>query len=368
MNQFVRENEEQFKHLIRNSFDMMVLLDANGMQHYVSDSCEHILGYAPAELMGVPVIDLFIHPEDKEKTRTGLTDIIENGKNGGTQYRHRHKNGGWVYLEAFGTNQLDNPEVQSVVLNVRDITERKRTEEALKESEARLSEINATKDRLFSIISHDLRSPFNSIMGFSQILAEQVAQKDYEGIENYARIIQNSSIRAMDLLTNLLEWSRTQTGSIEFNPGYFELVTGIREVMELMSDAADHKSITISERLPHHLPVLADKAMIQTILRNLISNGIKFARPGGSIVISAANADQQVNVSVADDGIGINEKEASRLFRPESHMSRPGTKMEKGTGLGLLLCKEFIDLHEGRIWVDSEPGKGSTFHFTVPAG
>src|SRR6056297_1035949 len=184
--EFVPGREEQFKQLIRNSFDMLVLLDQEGIQYYVSDSCEHILGYTPEELMNVSVIDLFIHPDDRAITREGLRDIIENNKNGGTQYRHRHKNGGWVYLEAFGTNQLDNPAVASVVLNVRDITERKKAEQALKESEARLSELNATKDRFFSIISHDLRSPFNSIVGFSDLLATQVRNKDYQGIERYA--------------------------------------------------------------------------------------------------------------------------------------------------------------------------------------
>jgi PAS domain S-box-containing protein len=363
-----RRNEEHFKHLIKNSFDMMVLLDAEGIQRYVSESCEYILGYKPEELTDVPVIDTFLHPDDREKAREGLRDIVENNKNGGTQYRHRHKNGDWVYLETFGTNQLENPEVGWVVLNVRDITERKQIEQALKESEARLSKLNATKDRLFSIISHDLKSPFNSIMGFSQLLVEQIHRKDYEGVDHYARIIQNSSQRAMDLLTNLLEWSRTQTGNIEFNPAYIELVTLIQETMDLLSDSAEQKSVTLSGRLPHHLPVLADKAMIETILRNLISNGIKFTRAGGSIVISAIQTNEYVKVSVSDDGIGIGEEDIQRLFRPETHLSTLGTSKEKGTGLGLLLCKEFIDMHEGNIWADSKPDKGSTFCFTIPNG
>src|SRR6056297_111048 len=203
---------------------MIVLLDSDGIQRYVSQSCENIVGYEPAELMNIPVIEKLIHPEDRGKALAGLKDIMDNQTNGGTQYRHRHKEGGWVHLEAFGTNQLHNPDIQSVVLNVRDITERKEAEEALRESEARLSELNATKDRIFSVIGHDLRSPFNSIIGFSQLLAEQVKEKDYEALDEYARIIQESSKKAMDLLTNLLEWSRSQSGNIEFNPEYFDLV------------------------------------------------------------------------------------------------------------------------------------------------
>jgi PAS domain S-box-containing protein len=358
--------EKKYKQLIRNSFDMIVLLDANGVQHYVSESCEYILGYKPEELVNVPVIDKFIHPEDQEKTRTGLRNILQYSTNGGTQYRHRHKNGGWVYLEAFGTNQIDNPAIQSVVLNVRDITERKNAEQALKESEARLAELNATKDRLFSIIGHDLRGPFNSIVGFSDLLLNQIEEKDFEGIERYARIIRDSSHRAMDLLTNLLEWSRAQSGKIEFNPEYVELVTVIDEIIALLNDSAQQKSITISRNLPHHLPVLADKDMIHTILRNLVSNGIKFSNSGGNIIINAEQVDDQLTVSVADDGVGISEEFLDKLFHIEKSHSTMGTLKEKGTGLGLLLCKDFVEKHGGRIWAESTEGEGSIFYFTIP--
>ncbi|MBS3771619.1 MAG: PAS domain S-box protein [Bacteroidales bacterium] len=360
------ESEQRFKQLIRNSFDMIVLLDTNGIQHYVSESCEYILGYKPEELVNVPVIDQFIHPEDQEKTRTGLLNILNNSNNGGTQYRHWHKNGGWVYLEAFGTNQIDNPSIQSLVLNVRDITERKNAEQALKASEDRLAGLNATKDKLFSIIGHDLRGPFNSIIGFSNLLTNQVQQKDYEGVERYARIIRDSSYRAMDLLTNLLEWSRAQSGKIEFNPEYIELVTVINEVTDLLNDSAQQKSITISQHLPHNLPVFADKDMVLTILRNLISNGIKFTNPGGEIMIRADQQDDRVMVSVADSGVGISEDDFDTLFRMENSRPKPGTQQEKGTGLGLLLCKEFVEVHGGQIWAESTEGAGSVFYFTIP--
>ncbi len=359
-------DEDWFKQLIKNSFDMIVLLDANGMQHYVSESCEKILGYKPEELTGIPVIEEMLHPEDQESTKKDFVDILEKKAHGGAQYRHRHKNGGWVYLEAFGNNQLDNPVIKSVVLNVRDITERKQAERIIKENEIRLKELNDTKDRFFSIIGHDLKNPFNSVVGFSNLIVDHVQKQDYERVAEFATIIQNSAERAMSLLMNLLEWSQAQTGKIDFNPEYIELVSVINEVLELFNDSAQQKSITISKNLPHSLPVLADKAMINTILRNLISNGIKFTRTGGIIIILAEQVENELIVSVADNGVGIKEDAVDNLFRIDYSYTTVGTNRETGTGLGLLLCKEFIDLHGGKIWIESELGKGSTFYFSIP--
>ena len=363
---YILGDEERFKQLIKNSFDMIVLLDSRGIQHYVSESCEKILGYKQKELIGIPVIEKMIHPEDQESTKRDFIDIVENKANGGAQYRHRHKNGSWVYLEAYGTNQLDNPIIKSVILNVRDITERKNAEQIIKDNEIRLRKLNATKDRFFSIIGHDLRSPFNSVVGFSNLIAEQIQKQDYVGIEKYATIIQDSTQRAMNLLTNLLEWSQAQTGRIEFNPEYIELVSLINEVLELSNDSAQQKSITIYKKLPHNFPVFVDKAMISTILRNLISNSIKFTKTGGEIIINVEQKEKQLIVSVTDNGIGIKEENIDKLFRIEYSYSTIGTNRETGTGLGLLLCKDFIEMHGGKIWVESEIEKGSIFYFSIP--
>jgi two-component system sensor histidine kinase/response regulator len=364
--EFKKSDKEKLNQLVKNSFDMIVLLDSNGFQHYVSESCERILGFKPEELINIPIIETMIHPDDQEKTSAGLTDIINNSANGGSQYRHRHKNGSWVYLEAFGTNQINNPLIKSVVLNVRDITERKKTEEELLESRARLREANFTKDRFFSIIGHDLKSPFNSIVGFSEILLEQIKEKDYTSIEDYAEIIYNSSERAMNLLTNLLEWSRTQTGKIKFNPEYHELVTEINDVVELLNASAQQKSIFISKNLPHDMPVEADKAMVKTILRNLISNAIKFTNRGGEITISLEQKPKELIVSVADNGVGIKKENIDYLFRIDHRYSTLGTNKETGTGLGLLLCKEFVEKHGGKIWAKSNGISGSIFSFSLP--
>ncbi len=360
------EVDEKFKQLIKNSFDTLVLLDSNGVQRFVSDSCEKILGYRPEELTNISVIDEMVHPDDKEKVISEFRNILNNVGVGGTQYRHRHKNGDWVYLEAFGSNQINNPYINAVVLNVRDITDRKIIEEKLKENEARLKELVATKDKFFTIIGHDLKSPFNSIMGFSDLLVEQIHKQDYQGLEKYATIIQNSSQVAMDLLINLLEWSRAQTGRVEFNPEYFELVSFINEVTKLFLGAAQQKSITISCDLPHNIPVFADKAMLSTILRNLISNGLKFTNPGGEILISTEQKNNELVVSVADNGIGIKKANIGKIFLIEESCSTAGTRNEKGTGLGLMLCKEFVEKHAGKLWVESVEGNGSVFKFSIP--
>lgn len=260
-----------------------------------------------------------------------------------------------------------NHSVQGYLLLVQDITNRVQAEKALKENESRLLKLNATKDKFFSIISHDLRGPFNGIMGFSDILVSQVKEKDYNGIEEYAGIIQSSAHRAMNLLTNLLEWSNSQSGRMEFNPEYIETVLLINEVTELLNDSAKQKSIQIIKDLPHSAAFFADKAMFATIIRNLVSNSIKFTNPGGEVKISATLNKNILLVSVADNGIGLNQKMQNDIFRLDKNTSTKGTLNEYGTGLGLILCKEFAEKHGGKIWVESEPGKGSTFYFTLHA-
>ena len=226
--------------------------------------------------------------------------------------------------------------------------------------------INAEKDKLFSIIAHDLKNPFNAIIGFSNLLSEKIQEKDYEGIEEFAGIIQESSQRAMALLMNLLEWSRSQTGRIVFSPNVCDINALIHEVTELLKGAAKQKSISILAKTTENLTAFADKAMISTILRNLVSNAIKYTHQGGEIVISCELTQNHLLVSVGDSGVGIDKDFLQKLFRIDENLSTPGTEDEKGTGLGLILCKEFVEKHGGKIWVESEVGKGSTFFISIP--
>jgi signal transduction histidine kinase len=238
--------------------------------------------------------------------------------------------------------------------------------EALKESEARLRELNATKDKFFSIISHDLKSPFNSIIGLSNLLAEKMRKKDYDGIEEYSTIIQKSSWRAMDLLSNLIVWSRLQTGRMEFRPELVEIEELITLVTELSKDSARQKNITIDREALLSIRLLADKEMIYSVLRNLVSNSIKFTNKGGKIGISALLYNGELEIMVSDNGIGIKKDKMDKLFRIGETVSTTGTMQEEGTGLGLILCKDFVLKHGGKIWVESEEGKGSRFIFKIP--
>ena len=249
----------------------------------------------------------------------------------------------------------------------RDITERKEAEQVIKQKNEELQKLNATKDKFFSIIAHDLKSPFNSIMGFSELLIEQVGEKNYTGVEKYCKIILNSSNRAMDLLMNLMDWSRSQTGRMEFSPEYFEIVDFLGEVLMMFEDIASQKSVIIVKDMPFKVAVFADRAMINTVIRNLISNAIKFTRPGGQIIITATEKHNEILVSVKDNGVGIPRDMIGRLFRIDENYTTSGTNNERGTGLGLILCKEFIEKHCGKIWVESVENKGSVFAFTLPS-
>lgn len=229
-----------------------------------------------------------------------------------------------------------------------------------------LREMNVEKDKFFSIIAHDLKNPFNSIIGFSQILEEQLKNKDYEEAQKHVGIIKRSSQLALDLLMNLMEWSRSQTGRMKFNPIYFDLEDLIQKASLLYQETSENKSIDLVYHLNNTEDIFADKDMISTVLRNLISNAIKFTKVGGEIVISTESIANGIKVSVKDNGVGIPPNKIEELFVVGESHSTSGTNNEKGTGLGLILCKEFIDKNGGEIGVESQFGLGSTFYFTLP--
>lgn len=363
---FSEKDHKEFNQLIRNSFDMIVLLNGEGKQIYVSESCSRILGFHPEELTDIFVIDEFIHPDDKVMVEQGLMNIIEGANNGGAQYRHLHKNGSWVYLEAFGTNQLNDPSIQAIVLNVRDITDRKEAERKLLESERQLKELNATKDKFFSIIGHDLKNPITGIIGISDMLVESIKNGDFENTSQYAQIIYESSKLVNELLTDLLTWSKTQSREISFEPKVINLTSLIEGVIKLFSESANQKSIELNFIEKEEVFLFIDRNMIYSLLRNLISNSIKFTHMGGAIDIKIIRDHNDLELIVSDNGVGLSKKAISNLFKIDINNSSRGTLGEAGTGIGLNLCKEFTEIHGGRIWVESELGVGTSVHVSLP--
>ena len=249
-----------------------------------------------------------------------------------------------------------------------DITSRKLAEQALNESEARLRELNATKDKFFSIIAHDIKSPFNSIKGGSQLLLREFDSIGKDEILDIITQIHISSGNSLKLLDNLLQWAESQTGRIAAAAERIDLTNLLPETIEWMRSAAEEKNISIQAAVQPGSVALADNYMLRTILRNLINNAIKFTFGKGKVEIKAQPQANEILISVIDNGTGFRPVDLENVFRVDHKMMMLGTANEKGSGLGLILCKEFVEKQGGKIWIESEFGKGSSIYFTLPKG
>ncbi len=240
-----------------------------------------------------------------------------------------------------------------------EIKERRKTAEELQEA-------NTTKDKFFSIIAHDLRSPFNTLIGFSDLLVDQWPNLDETDKLEFIKRIKKTSENTFNLVDNLLEWSRLQKGTIEFNPVKCNVKFLSKISIEQLQADAELKEIKINIDIPGFLNVFADQNMIDFVFRNLISNAIKFTPRNGNIFVRAKTHDNRIICQVEDTGLGMKPETIENLFKLGSSKSSPGTEGETGTGLGLILCKEFVKKNQGSIWVESEPGSGSKFFFSLP--
>lgn len=301
-----------------------------------------------------------VHPDDFDFCLKTYVTAFDKRKAFFMDYRMKNKSGEYRWIRDFGRPfyDLDNTFL-GYIGSCYDITENKN-------NELSLIELNATKDKFFSILAHDLKGPFGSIAGLSEYLVEQVKEKDYEKFREIANAILQSSNKVMDLLTNLMTWAQIQSGRMEYNPEYFEMKPLVQEAKQLLNGIAGQKSIIIEDTKMTNSKVFADKEMISTVLRNLISNALKFTNTDGKITISAENKENKLTVTITDDGVGISEDRINKLFHIAENQSTSGTQNEKGTGLGLILCKEFIEKNNGRIWVKSIVGNGSSFSFSLP--
>ncbi|MHB8580146.1 MAG: CHASE domain-containing protein [Ignavibacteriaceae bacterium] len=266
-------------------------------------------------------------------------------------------------LLAIITWLLVNKRLRTIAAN----NERKQAEEKIKKNNKELIKLNAEKDKFFSIIAHDLKSPFSGFLNLTELMADSKEKYSLDEFAAYSKSLNESARHLYKLLENLLEWAQIQKGSISFIPKGFNLSTIVMQNIEIIRQRALQKKITIINEVPAAIIVYADEKMIDTVLRNLLSNAVKFTRADGKVIVkSELSNDDTLTVSVSDNGVGIPEDDLKRLFKIEEKVNSQGTDGELSTGLGLLLCKEFVEKNGGKIWVESKENVGSTFYFTLP--
>lgn len=253
-----------------------------------------------------------------------------------------------------------------VIIRIKNHLELKKSRDIIQEQNLILNQLNATKDKFFSIIAHDLKNPISNFRDMTKVLVENYAILSEDDIQEYLYMLNNSSDTLFALLENLLEWSRSQRGIIAFDPVKLDFSYLAANVVSLIGPLANSKGILLTNEVADGVIFDADVNMINTVLRNLISNAVKFTPENGKITIRALPHEQYTEINVIDTGIGISQENIKRLFNISENYSTLGTSNEKGTGIGLILCKEFIEKHNGKIWVESEFGKGTKFAFIIP--
>ena len=366
--QKLRESEERYKKSQEISHVGSWVLDIKNNTFWGSDEGKRIYGFNMDT-------DIFTAEEvmkcvvERDRVDQAMVDLIEKNEpynivfdiipRNSSEKRTIHS------VAELVREKNGNPLIVTGVL--RDITDRKLAEDEIKRKNEELQLVNAEKDKFFSIIAHDLKSPFNSFLGFTKMLEEDLPTMTLEQIQKIADSMRKSAINLYNLLENLLEWSLMQRGITTFDPASFLLMPKISESIGSILQSAAKKEIEISYYIHDELVVFADEKMLGSILRNLSSNAVKFTPRGGKVTFTAKpSSNRSVEISVQDTGIGMNQEMVENLFKLDIDTSRKGTENERSTGLGLIICKEFIEKHGGKLWVESEEGKGSTFYFTLP--
>lgn len=361
----LEESEAKYRNFFKASKDCVFFTTPTGKWLDMSDSAPAFFGFdSKEELMATPIPELYENPEERKQD---LEKIDREGFTRDVPINLKRKDG--RVINTLVTSQAIRDQQGNIVAYqgiIHDITDLKKKESQLKESKKHLEETLAARDKFFSIISHDLRTPFNAIIGLSDFLRKEAAKMQPEEIESIAEDLYRTGQETYELLTNLLDWSRTVTGKIPLKHESFSLDQLVEDVRKLFQENLTRKELQFRSNIPAGLLVYADRNMVHTILRNLISNAIKFSQPGNAIRIKAVEKNDYVNIQVIDQGIGIPEESCKKLFDRESSKIMRGTLGEGGSGLGLILCKEFTERNDGEISVTSKVGEGTTFTFTLP--
>lgn len=366
-----KRSEEKFRTFLDNSTDAIRVVDETGKIVFINEAFTHLTGYSYNEVIGKYFWDVLFNLIPNYKKYAGLYNNFKhtglNFLNADDQVRINTP-----YEIEIETKQGKSLIVQDIIFRMnteydlqlggimRDITD-------LKEKEKQLKELVAARDKIFSIIAHDLRSPFNTILGFTELAMEQCKSYGYSEMHDNLNQVYQSAQKSSNLLENLLQWSRMQTGKIQFEPENINLAALLGNITTLLQESIDEKRIDLKVNVSPNMKVFADTNMLETILRNLLSNAIKYVSTQGAIYIDALQQNQQTKISIKDTGIGISPEKLDNLFNMgnDNDKSTQSTDKKEG-GLGLLLCKDFVRQHGGEIWAESAAGKGAKFIFTLP--
>ena len=360
------KSEEKYRSLTENIGEGVCFVNEKELFVYANSAAEKIFGVDKSGLMGLCLND-FLLGENVEIIKSE-TQKRREGEPSSFEHEIILKDGSKKDLLATATPSFNDKKFIGTFCIFRDITDRKRHETEIKLKNEQLIQANAEKDKFFSIIAHDLRSPFQFLLGFTQLMVEDLPTLTSEQTQKMALSMRTAATKLFNLLNNLLEWSMMQQGVISFYPESSILLNGIVPIIELVRDTADKKMIRIVYDIPEDLRVSADAQMFKSLMSNLVFNAVKFTPKGGSVTIVAKPiSDGWVEVSIKDTGIGMNKSIVDNLFRLDEQTNRKGTEGEPSSGLGLIICKDFIEKHGGKLWVESEVDRGSTFSFTLPA-
>lgn len=356
----LKESELIFNQFMEYSPVYVFFKDAEARSLKLSKNYEQMLGQPINDLLGKTMDDLF--PSDfAKKVIADDLKILNDGK---PTMLEEKLNGRYYNTIKFPIYVKNKPTYLAGFKL--DITDRKLVEEEIKHKNEQLQIVNAEKDKFYSIIAHDLKSPFNSILGYLDLLTENIRTYDIEKSEAMLGIIKTSAHNTFSLLEDLLIWAQSQSGKISFEPKKLKFSDICLQVVENVKQTADKKNIAIKNSYNEGIVAYADADMLKIILRNLISNAIKFTNKGGRIDIGAKQKDSSLTISVTDSGVGIAPEVLTHLFDFSQTNTTKGTDNEGGTGLGLSLCREFVEKHGGKIWAESEVNRGSSFYFTLP--
>jgi len=359
-NQRAEESKIKFRALSENSQDSIIRIDRQHRLNYINKAVIEMAGLTIEKIKGKTIKEIGIYNQKQSEKFEKIVENVFVTKEPQIEHFNIERGNNTIYYQWRLFPELnDKNEIVSVLGVSRDIT-------TLKQSEKNLLQLNADKDHFLSILAHDLKGPLGSIVGVLNNFEANVREYDINEIEKRIKILNFSANRVYHLLEDMLEWGTIKSGKFQFEPKELIFESICNEVIENLKLTANNKNITIHFFTEEKLSIHADKNMLFTILNNLVSNAIKFSNPGGQIKIFAEKNHSKVLITVSDNGIGIESGRLKTLFDITQIQTTLGTEEEKGTGLGLLICKEFVEKHNEKIWVESKVGQGSSFKFTIP--